>query len=144
MLNNISALITPEIYNVLYNAGHLDEIAIIDGNNPIKNPNKIFFPIKNNHELLEEILKYYPLDDDLEHPVIVMEPLEADPADPAPWTSYTKVLEANDDTKSIELHTLNREAFNNRMDHAYAVIQTLDTRLYANIIIRKGVVLVLE
>jgi len=145
MLINISEIITPELYEVLYKAGHMDEIVIVDANyyaNALSNKN-IFLPIKDNHNLLEEIIKYFPIDEDKEYPINVFKPDNNDKEEPQVWNDYRLVLEVNKDTKKIKINPITREEFYHRTKNAYATIQTLDSRLYANIIIRKGVVLII-
>lgn len=143
MLSNISKIITPEIYKIIYNAGHMDEIAIIDGNHQMGDNDQHYtmIAIDYNHQLLEEILKYFPLDDDKINPVTIQIPDYQDMEEPQAWTDYEKILRSNETTVHIKMNKLSRDDFNKRLKSTYAIIRTLDTRLYANIIIRKGVVL---
>ena len=74
MLTNISNLITPEIYEVIYRMGHLDELVIADANYKASAMSQkvVYSYTHENHLLLAEILKYFPLDVDEEFPVTVM------------------------------------------------------------------------
>ena len=143
MLNNISELITPEIYEVLYHAGHMDEIAIVDTNFSASemSDDAIFLPVRDNHLLLQEILKYLPIDEDEPNAINVMQPDHGDMEEPQAWSDYREILEVSE--VDMDLNTLDREDFYERVRSGHATIRTSDTRLYANIIVRKGVVLAL-
>ncbi len=143
MLMEISGLITPEVYEVMYRMGHLDELVIADANYlaTAMSPRVVYSYAPSNHLLLAEILKYLPVDDDSEHPVTVMMPDHGYSHDPEIWTDYHKVLSRLTDRKAMELHKIPRADFYHRTRSAYATIVTSDPRLYADIILTKGVVL---
>ncbi len=143
MLMEISSLITPEIYDVIYRMGHMDELVIADANYlaSAMGGRIVYSYAQSSSHLLAEILKYFPLDDDSEYPVVVMKPDHGYSHDPEIWTDYRKVLSGLADQKARELHQVSRRDFNYHARNAYATIQTSDPRLYADIIITKGVVL---
>ncbi|NJL70922.1 MAG: hypothetical protein HC888_04550 [Candidatus Competibacteraceae bacterium] len=147
MLNGISSLITPEIYRVIYTMGHLDELAIVDGNYGEKygsKNNRIFHSIQDNNRLLTEILRYLPLDEDERDPVQVFIPDYYDTEDPPAWEIYQKTIDLYYENGRIKINKIGRKEFYGRTSEAYATIKTLDQRPYANIIVRKGFVLNLE
>lgn len=144
MLNKISSLITPEIYQAIYSMGHLDELSVVDGNyceKSLSSNGRIFLPIYDNNLLLTEILKYFPLDEDVENPVHVFLPDYFDHEDPPAWDDYQKIIDAYYGIGKIKIQKIDRDVFYRKTRESYATIKTLDHRVYANIIIRKGFVL---
>lgn len=142
MLMDISSLITPEVYEVIYRMGHRDELVIADANYfaSALSPKVVFSYAQENHALLREILKYFPLDDDDAHPVTVMIPDYGYSHEPEIWKDYQAVLAERGGSQAIALNMIPRLDFYQRTRNAYATIQTSDARLYADIVIRKGVV----
>lgn len=142
MLMEISNLITPEIYEVIYRMGHLDELVIADANYSASAMSKkvVYSYAQENHGLLAEILKYFPLDDDEEFPVTVMSLDHGILEEPQIWGDYQDVLTGLVSPKPMILNKISRKEFYQRARNAYATIQTLDHRVMANIIIRKGFV----
>ena len=143
MLMEISSLITPEIYEVIYRMGHMDELVIADANYLASaiSAKVVYSYAPSSTDLLAEILKYFPLDDDSEYPVVVMKPDHGYSHDPETWAAHRRVLAGLTDQKARELHQIPRLDFYHRTRNAYATIQTSDPRLYADIIVTKGVVL---
>jgi len=141
MVNGLSEIITPEIFQCLYNMGHWDSLAIVDANYCGGSLGKqiIRLPIIDNHKLLYEILKLIPIDDDNENSVFIFKPDHYDKETPQAWDDYRKII--NDYDKKIELKEIDRKEFNQRTKESYVTICTQDKRLYANIIIHKGVIL---
>ena len=143
MLMEISKLIIPEIYEVIYRMGHMDQLVIADANYLASAISKriVYSYLPSNHLLLAELLKYFPLDDDSEFPINVMIPDHGYTHDPEIWSDYRKIISGLDQREGIELNKITRKEFYQRTKEAYATIQTSDPRLYADIIITKGVVL---
>ncbi|HEX2952760.1 MAG TPA: RbsD/FucU domain-containing protein [Bacillota bacterium] len=142
MLMEISSLITPEIYEVIYRMGHLDELVIADANYSALAMSKkvVYSYVPKNHELLAEILKYFPLDEDEQLPVNVMSLDYGFYEEPQIWADYQDVLTGLPDPKPVILNKIPRKEFYERTRSAYATIQTSDPRVMADIIIRKGFV----
>lgn len=142
MLMEISSLITPEIYEVIYRMGHLDELVITDANySALAMSKKIVYSYApKTHELLAEILKYFPLDDDEEFPLTVMSLDYGIFEEPKVWEDYQDVLAGVPSPKPLVLNKIPRKDFYQRSREAYATIQTSDPRTMTNIIIRKGFV----
>ncbi len=143
MLMEISNLITPEVYEVIYRMGHMDELVIADANYSASalSGRVVFSHAQENHSLLAEILKYFPLDDDEEFPISVMTPDHGYVHEPQIWNDYQNVLARTNNSKKVLLNRISRQEFYLRTRNAYATIQTSDPRLYADIILKKGVVL---
>jgi L-fucose mutarotase len=143
MLMEISSMITPEIYKVIFRMGHMDQLVIADANYLASAVSKrvVYSYVPSNHLLLAELLKYLPLDDDSESPISVMTPDHGYSHDPEIWADYRRILSQLSDREAMQLNKIPRADFYHRTRNAYATIQTADPRLYADIIITKGVVL---
>ena len=142
MLMKISSLITPEIYELIFRMGHLDELVIADANYMASAMSKkvVYSYSQENHILLAEILKYFPLDVDEEFPVTVMSLDYGIYEEPQTWMDYQNVLKNVPGASPLILNKISRKEFYQRTKDAYATIQTSDPRAMADIIIRKGFV----
>ena len=118
--------------------GHGDEIVFGDGNFPGKsiNENCVRCDGHNVPELLEAMLKLFPLDT-YAKPVYIMEKVPGDTVETPIWDEYRKIVKPY---TNEELEQIERFAFYERAKKAYAVVMTGETALYANIILKKGVV----
>ena len=143
MLIDISDLIIPEVFEEIYRMVHRDELIIADANYYASAMSEkiIYSNAFNNAELLSAILKYFPLDDDEEFAVNVMTPDHGYTQIPEIWGEYESVLKKVFYNRIVILNKISRQEFYIRSKNAYATIQTYDPRLYADIIIRKGVVI---
>lgn len=123
--------------------GHGDELVIGDGNFPAESVGKCSVVIRaDGHgvsELLDAILTLMPLDQYADNPVGLMEVVPGDPTVPTIWDEYKRILKKHDpDHCGIEM--IERFAFYERAKKAYAVVASGETAIYANILLRKGVV----
>ncbi len=57
---------------------------------------------------------------------------------PTIWAEYEKI--ANEHDKNVKLGGIERNAFYERAKNAYAMIATGEKQIYANIILKKGVI----
>ncbi len=139
MLKGIPSIISPELLKILNEMGHGDELVIGDGNFPAA-ANAQRLVRCDGHgvpELLDAILKLYPLDTYVESPVMLMQTGENDPTPPI-WSEYESIVKKhNGETKFSEIE---RFAFYDRAKKAYAIVATGEMALYANVILKKGVV----
>jgi L-fucose mutarotase len=142
MLMEISKVITPDVFETIYKMGHRDELVIADANYNASAMSKriVISNAFSNAELLAAILKYFPLDEDEEFAVNVMTPDHGYVQIPEIWEEYENILKKVFYNKKIILNKISRQEFYLRSKNSYATIQTYDPRLYADIIIRKGVV----
>lgn len=139
MLKGIPNIISPELLKILDEMGHGDEIVIGDGNFPAASNAKRLIRCDGHNvpELLDAILKLIPLDTYVESPVMLMQTGEGDP-EPVIWAQYRDIVNKNNgETKMSEIE---RFAFYDRAKEAYAIIATSESALYANVILKKGVV----
>ncbi|MGI6249613.1 MAG: L-fucose mutarotase [Acutalibacteraceae bacterium] len=140
MLKNISPILSPELLKTLMEMGHGDELVLGDGNFPAASVAKRLVRADGHGvpELLDAILKLFPLDTYVGFPVAVMD--NGDAENPPPiWSEYKKIIAENEGAKELEL--VERFAFYERAKNAYAVVATGETAIYANIILKKGVVI---
>lgn len=138
MLKGIPSIISPELLKIMMEMGHGDEIVIGDGNFPGKsiNANCVRCDGHNVPELLEAMLKLFPLDT-YAKPVYIMEKVPGDDVETPIWDEYRKIVKPYTDE---ELEQIERFEFYERAKKAYAVVMTGESALYANIILKKGVV----
>lgn len=139
MLKGIPKSISPDLLKILMEMGHGDEIVIADGNFPsAANAKRLVFASGQNvPPMLDDILTLFPLDTYVAAPVALMEVVPGDPT-PEIWDTYKGIIEKHyPRTNVVEVE---RFAFYERAKDAYAVIATTDVALYANIILKKGVV----
>lgn len=140
MLKNISPILSPELLKILMEMGHGDELVIGDGNFPAASNARRLIRLDGHGvpEILDAILQLMPLDTYVDAPVALMD--NGDPADrPAIWAKYEQIVQKNEGEKSVEL--VERFAFYERARKAYAIIATGETAIYANVILKKGVVI---
>lgn len=142
MLKGIPSILTPELLKTLMEMGHSDEIVIADGNFPSGTFGKKVLRLDGHGvpEVLDAILKFFPLDSYVEKPVTLMQVVPGDPVKTPIWDTYKEIIN-NHEPKFNKIDNVERFAFYERTKSAFAVIQTSETALYANIILKKGVVI---
>jgi len=140
MLKNISPLLSPEMLKILAEMGHGDELVIGDGNFPAASVARRLVRADGHGvpELLDAVLALFPLDTYVNAPVALMD--NGDAANPpAVWARYREIVRLREGEKQFEL--VERFDFYERAKKAYAVVATGETAIYANIILKKGVVI---
>ncbi|MBF9014943.1 MULTISPECIES: RbsD/FucU family protein [unclassified Oceanispirochaeta] len=143
MLNKIPRILSPELVKFLMEMGHGDEVIIADGNFPSSTCSQRLVRADGHSgtEILDAILELFPLDpygDEI--PVSLMEKVPGDKVETPIWDEYKDiVLKHNSNIR--EFNFIERFEFYERSKKAYGVIATGEAALYANILIRKGVVL---
>lgn len=120
--------------------GHGDEIVLGDANFPScsVSQNVIRADGLRGTDLLKAILELFPLDTYSEHQVFLMEVVPGDVYKPEIWEDYKEILRNSGEPFSIEC--IERFAFYERAKKAFAVVATGEEALYANVILKKGVV----
>lgn len=144
MLKGIPKILSPELLKILCEMGHSDTMVLADGNFPSESIGKNAKVVRcDGHgipALLEAILKLFPLDSYVEHPVHLMEVMPGDPVKTPIWDTYKAIIAAQDARGSACIGTYERFAFYEKAKEAYCVIATGETALYGNLILQKGVV----
>jgi L-fucose mutarotase len=140
MLKGIPSILSPELLKILMEMGHGDELVIADGNFPAAAIAQRLVRSDGNvvPELLEAILKFFPLDRYVPRPVALMALVPGETYNPGIWETYRAICQKQE--YFTEFDSVERFAFYERAKKAYAVIATSETALYANIILKKGVV----
>lgn len=145
MLKGIPEILSPELLKTLCEMGHSDRLVIADGNFPAETMGKNAKVIRcDGHgvpELLEAILKMFPLDTYVEHPVNLMEVMPGDNVETPIWDVYGKIISENDPRGEAVIGHIERFAFYEEAKKTYAIIATGEKALYANVILQKGVVI---
>ncbi|MBE6569521.1 MAG: fucose isomerase [Ruminococcaceae bacterium] len=141
MLKGIKKCISPELLYVLDKMGHGDEIVISDGNFPGESIGKDNIVIRSDGtgvpELLSAVLELMPLDTYAD-PVYLMDKTPSDKDLEIPiWDEYKAILK---DHTAEEPKFLERQEFYDRAKKAYAIVVTGEGAIYANILLKKGVV----
>lgn len=142
MLKGISPILTPELLKILMEMGHGDEIVIGDGNFPAAscaaNSHLVRCDGHGVPEILDAILALCPLDQYVEKPLALMQTTNGDPT-PEIWAEYENIA-AKHEPDNHQFEMVERFAFYERAKKAYAIVASGETAVYANIIIKKGVV----
>ncbi len=141
MLKNIPSVLSPEILNILMEMGHGDDLVIADGNFPSGSVAQRLARLDGHGipEILKAILKFFPLDTYVKLPVGLMAVVPGDPVHPVIWDEYRSIIRESREPFS-DFEYIERFDFYARAKNAYAVIATGESSLYANIILKKGVV----
>lgn len=144
MLKGIPQILSPELLKVLCEMGHSDRLVISDGNFPAESMGKNAIVIRcDGHgvpELLDAILKVFPLDTYVEKPMNLMEVMAGDDVETPIWDTYKEIVAKYDDRGADAVGNIERFAFYEEAKTAYAIIATSEKALYANVMLQKGVV----
>ncbi len=141
MLKGISPIISPELLKVIAEMGHGDEIVIVDGNYPAASMarNGAVLVRADGHgvcEMMRAILPLMPLDT-YAQPAYIMAKTPGDTVATPIWDEFAAIVSEHSDAA---LEQIERGAFYERSKKAYCILQTGETALYGNIILKKGVV----
>lgn len=144
MLKGIPNIISPDLLKALSQMGHGDELVIADGNFPSHSVGKNAIVIRaDGHgvpEILDAILQLIPLDTYTEKPVALMEVVSGDTCGtPTIWNEYEEILDRHEPAHH-DIEYTERFAFYERAKDAYLIIATGEKAIYANILLKKGVV----
>lgn len=141
MLKHIPKIISPDLMKIMMEMGHGDEIVIADGNFPAATCAKRLVRCDGHSvpELLSAVLEFFPLDPYSQKPVSLMQVVPGDTVKPTIWEEYKEIVKKQDE-KAAEFDFIERFEFYERAKNAYAVVATSEAALYANIILKKGVV----
>lgn len=142
MLKGIDALISPDLLRALARMGHGDEIAIVDANFPAASvalQTAEGRPLRVDCDAiraLHAVLSLLPLDSFQPDPVVTMQ-VVGDPLAVPPVVAESQPLLA---AEGVQSASLERFAFYERARTAFVVLQTAESRVYGNFILRKGII----
>ena len=141
MLLGLDPLLTPELLKILRAMGHGDEIALVDANYPAASNARrlVRLDTADVSQVLTAVLSVLPLDSFVKAPTngmqVVGKPKEIPPA-VAEFQTIVDRLSAF----PTKIARIERFGFYERAKTCFAIVATGDRRLYANIILTKGVI----
>ncbi|MFA7567809.1 MAG: RbsD/FucU domain-containing protein [Alkalispirochaeta sp.] len=142
MLKKIPSVLSPDLLKTLMEMGHGDELVLADGNyfvgghaRRVIRADGVGIP-----PLLDAILEFFPLDPYVENPVVLMAVPPGDPVKTPIWDEYRRLVEKHEPERAHIEH-MERFAFYERARNAHTTVTTSEKALYANIILKKGVVI---
>lgn len=144
MLKGISSLVSPELLKVLSEMGHGDEIVFSDAHFPAKSLSSNILRLDgvNIPELLLGVLPLFELDSYDPAPLIMMSAVKGDSLDPKVKASYLKIIYKIYSRVAL-IKNIDRNIFYEMATKAFAIDVTGETAKYDNIILKKGVNLIL-
>jgi len=140
MLIGIPAILGPELLYTLRSMGHGDEIAIVDGNYPAQEHARRLVRADGHGllPLLDAVLQVLPIDT-ATPAAIFRAALNNDPAQSAPIHSEIDALCARR-APSFRVTPLAGDVLYPRIRAAHTIVASGESALYANVILRKGVI----
>jgi L-fucose mutarotase len=143
MLKGIPPILSPELLKVLCEMGHTDELTIGDGNFPGHTYGKKVIRLDGHGvpEILDAILQVFPLDTYVDKPVTLMGVVKGDTVKTPIWDTYKEIVAKYDNRGAACFEEIDKWDFYDKVkEKSTVVIMTGETALYANIILKKGVV----
>jgi L-fucose mutarotase len=140
MLIGIPPILGPDLLHALRSMGHGDEIALVDGNYPAQDHARRLVRADGHGvlSLLTAILTVLPLDRDADH-AILRASEGNDPARRGPIHAAIDAACAGLAPRHA-VRALSGDALYPRIRAAHTVVATGERALYANVILRKGVI----
>lgn len=142
MLKGIDPLLGPDLLGTLRAMGHGDEIVVADANFPAASTAAGGRLIRADGlgapRVLEAILSVLPLDDFVPAAAFRMAVVDKPDDVPEITADFARALRKSGYEGPIE--PVERHAFYARARLAFAIVATGETRLYGNLILKKGVV----
>lgn len=143
MLRGIPNCLSPELLKVIAEMGHGDVLVIGDCFYPSASSARHSMLVRADGvratDLLDAILKFFPLDPSVEKPVLIMDKQECDKDIPTPiWDEY-KTIVCKYDKRGLDcIGMIERMDFYKAAEEAYAVVATGEASLYGCMMIQKG------
>jgi L-fucose mutarotase len=140
MLIGLPAILGPDLLHCLRSMGHGDEIALVDGNYPAQDHARRLIRADGHGiiPILEAILQVLPLDRSVPHAILraaaMNDPAQADP--------IHRQIDACCAARAPGFvpHALNGAELYPRIRSAHTIVATSECALFANVILRKGVI----
>ncbi|MGA2118556.1 MAG: RbsD/FucU family protein [Bryobacteraceae bacterium] len=141
MLKNLDPILSPELLMVLAAMGHGDEVAIVDANYPAVTMARrlVRLDAVGATRVLEAVLSLLPLDEFVESPVAVMQVVGEPDTVPETVREFQQAVDRAE-AKRIKITAIERFDFYERSRAAFAIVVTGETRLYGNVLLKKGVI----
>ncbi len=140
MLKNIPPLLGPDLLGILRAMGHGDEIAIVDANYPADSAGPVLVRLDGiaATDVLDAVLTVMPLDDFVDQAAICMQVVGNEAKREPVMDAFEAIIKQHE--PAMGLSSLERFAFYDRVKTGYAIVQTGESRLYGNIILKKGII----
>lgn len=141
MLLDIPPILSPDLLWTLRAMGHGDDIVIADANFPGTTLGTRCHRLDgiSATEVLKAVLSVLPLDAYVPDPALVMGVVDEPNTVPPIVAEFQSIIAAASDNL-VTVGKLERFDFYEHARSAFAIVQTGETRLYGNIIIKKGVI----
>ncbi len=141
MLKGLDPLLGPELLATLRSMGHGDEIALVDANFPARSSGVPVIRLDgvSTTRALQAVLSVMPLDDFVPEAAWRMAAVEGEAAELPIFAEFREVLACHAGA-GMRLAVLERFAFYERTRKAFAVVATGETRLYGNLLLKKGII----
>ena len=112
MLKNIPSVLSPELLKILMEMGHGDEIVLADGNFPAASVARRLVRSDGHGvpEVLEALLRFFPLDQYVDQPVALMAVVPGDKTKPTIWKTYRSII-VNSGERFSDFEFVERFAF---------------------------------
>jgi L-fucose mutarotase len=141
MLKGLDPLLGPELLAILRAMGHGDELALVDANFPAAASAKRLVRLDGiaAPPVLAAVLSVLPLDDFVDSPATRMAVVDDPAAMPEICREFAELV-GKAAGRKMPLAAIERFAFYERARAAFAIVATGETRLYGNLLLRKGVI----
>jgi len=141
MLKTLDPLLGPELLHLLASMGHGDEVAVVDANFPAAACARRLVRLDgvDAPRVLQAMLTLLPLDSFVDAPMATMAVVGDSAAVPEAVLDFQRAA-TRAEGRQVKVTALERQAFYARAREAFAIVQTGETRLYGNVLVRKGVI----
>jgi L-fucose mutarotase len=141
MLKGIDPLLSADLLHVLRSMGHGDDLVIVDANFPAASMGRrvVRDDGVSATRMLEAVLSVMPLDEFVDQPCARMEVVDDPDAVPEICREFQKIIDGAEHRR-YQLAKIERFAFYERARQAFALVQTGETRLYGNVLLKMGVI----
>ena len=140
MLYGIDPILGPDLLHALRAMGHGDEIAVVDANYPAtaKGRRLVRLDGVDAVRVVDAILSLMPLDTFVDYAACRMQVVDDPKAVPEVCKLFEKVVRKRAPGHKVE--ALERFKFYERAEAAFCTVATGESRLYGNLILKKGVI----
>jgi L-fucose mutarotase len=141
MLKGLDPLLSADLLHVLRAMGHGDELVIVDANFPATSMGRRVVRMDgvSATRTLEAVLSVMPLDDFVDEPCARMQVVDDPDAVPEVCKEFQALIDRAEG-RHFQLGRIERFAFYERARQAFALVQTGETRLYGNVLLKMGVI----
>jgi L-fucose mutarotase len=140
MLKGIDPILGPELLAILRAMGHGDDIAIVDANFPATSSAKRLVRADgvDAPRMVRAVLSVLPLDTFVPNAAFRMEVVDRPDEIPPITKEFAALLAASGYQGEIE--PIERFAYYERAQNAYAIVATGERRYWGNLILKKGAI----